>query len=124
MASSTSSDIRGPYIQYVNKFCFCGHIAEIKVSNTANNPKRLFYTCRNRACTFFLWCHPIDHEGMLPHNVHDEVTIEDTNLRSLGRQLTEIDTRVRALEQASTVFKLAVFSMAFYIFICLPNKFI
>lgn len=121
MASSTSSGIRGQYMQYVNKFCFCGAVAEIKVSNTTNNPKRLFYTCRNRSCTFFLWCHPIEHEGIQPHNVHDEITTEDRNILTLGREMTDINIRVRALEQAVTMLKFAVFSMAFYMFVFAKN---
>ena len=33
---------------------------DIKVSNTKDNPNRLFYTCREKKCDFFQWHNPIN----------------------------------------------------------------
>lgn len=118
IASSSSTANRGQYLQYINKYCYCGYTAEIKVSNTTNNPKHLFYTYKNRACTFFLWCDPIDFEGVQGHNIQDDVTNEDTNL---GQQLKDINMRLKSVEQVGAVLKFAVFSMAFYMFFYLPK---
>lgn len=121
MSSSTSTGNRPKYLQYCNNYCYCGMVAEIKVSNTTNNPKRLFYTCRNRACTFFLWCHPINYEGVDPENIDEEVDTEEMNIHALGRQMTHINNRVTVLEQYSTVFKIALLTMVFLMFFSVPN---
>lgn len=35
--------------------CACGQPAIVKVSNSANNPGRQFWTCASRNCKFFKW---------------------------------------------------------------------
>lgn len=47
-------------LQYRKLKCKCQRFAEIKIANTANNPLKLFYACKDGTCGFLDWAHPID----------------------------------------------------------------
>jgi len=47
-------------LQYPKLKCKCQRLAEIKIANTANNPLKLFYACKDATCGFVDWAHPID----------------------------------------------------------------
>ena len=60
MKFSRSSSVRGitideklDWVKHVHCYCKPSQVAAIMVSETAKNPRRLFYKCRS--CDFFAW---------------------------------------------------------------------
>ena len=58
-----AEDINGGIIKFYNKRCCCGYKAVIKISQTPDNPHKVFYNCRTSRCGFFKWWSPIDNEA-------------------------------------------------------------
>ena len=62
MASSNSTSSNAGWIKVKNRLCRCGNgkKAALRVSETSNNPKRLFFGCD--ACRYFKWWTPDNEE--------------------------------------------------------------
>ena len=57
MASSSNSYRKSSsVVKFRNRTCWCGAKAEVKISESRKNPKKLYYCCRNDKCEFFDWC--------------------------------------------------------------------
>lgn len=91
------------YLQYVNRVCKCGTTADIKVSNTRQNPRRLFYTCRTRACDFFFWCNPVSTPTGGSQTVDEEVNTEQINSFAIYTQLNQMNMKFKSFEEKLSI---------------------
>ena len=52
------SQVNGNLIKFRNLKCDCRVRAAVQMSETEDNPNKLFYNCPYDACDFFQWCCP------------------------------------------------------------------
>lgn len=97
MPSSTFSATRANGLAYSNQNCFCGKTAEIKVSNTSENPSRLFYTCKSNACRFFHWCEPLYTRQM--QSMDNEVTTQEVWNVNNNKEIQTLKTEFKRMKQ-------------------------
>lgn len=97
MSSSSFTGNQPGDLQYCNKYCKCGKVADIKVSTTLRNPSKLFYTCRTQTCGFFQWCLPVASEGVHSPAFPDEVTNEESQCFRTNARLTAMEKNVKLL---------------------------
>ena len=53
--TSTMSLRDGRKVRFCNRRCYCGRKAEVMISDSVDNPHRLFFHCRLKFCGFFEW---------------------------------------------------------------------
>lgn len=48
-------NVNGGVLKFINKICDCGMRAAVKISESSNNPQRLYYCCPKfkDKCTFY-----------------------------------------------------------------------
>lgn len=113
-------DINGGIIMFYNKRCYYGYRAVIKISQTANNPHKLFYNCRTCRCRFFKWWSPTDNEA-------DEIITrqylflgtdddDDNGMDATQVLRDEVNNRFDTLENIMTAIKTCV-NMIFIVLI-------
>ena len=101
-------------IIFRNKSCICGKKAGVNISNSKNNPGKLFYICENRQCKYFSrWepdsreftsCLPSFEENNSYSTILEEVKVLnakmhtlDTNLNGRMQNLESIQSGLRML---------------------------
>ena len=42
-------------LKFRNRKCHCGVRADVMISDSRDNPSRLFFRCRNKTCKYFEW---------------------------------------------------------------------
>ena len=64
MESSSSSRmaINGGIIKFKNRKCSCGIKAAVKISESQNNPKKLYFFCERGKCNFYKFWDPDNEE--------------------------------------------------------------
>ncbi|KAK1552951.1 hypothetical protein Q3G72_026277 [Acer saccharum] len=64
MESSSSSRmaINGGIIKFKNQKCSCGIKAAVKISESQNNPKKLYFFCERGKCNFYKFWDPDNEE--------------------------------------------------------------
>lgn len=115
MPSSTINGTRGNGQAYSNQNCFRGKIAQIKISNTSENPSRFFYTCMTNACRFFHWCKPVYTRQM--QSMDNKVTTQDVWTLNMNREIQNLKTEVKHIKQLIMAVVLAM--AIFFIFVML-----
>lgn len=63
--------------QYLKLKCNCNRFAEVKIANTARNPLKLFYSCKDGKCGFLDWAHPIGRGCNHTYNAENVGVIDD-----------------------------------------------
>lgn len=89
-------------LSYCNMNCKCENVSDIKVSMTTRNRYKLFYTCRNQACTFFEWSHPIFIEPMHFEGAANEVNTPGMRSWAIDRELQDIKSQIQSLKSFIT----------------------
>ncbi|KAK9274838.1 hypothetical protein L1049_007510 [Liquidambar formosana] len=118
MASSSrsvnSGTGRGTRYRFQNRRCQCGRKAEVKISESIDNPEKLYFRCQE--CGFFEWWYaPIDvQEGC--YDFVNELRREiNGNYKELGR---EIDGNYNRLRKEIDGLKFVVyFNTIFILFV-------
>lgn len=82
------SDIgmKGLRLKFCNRFCSCPYRkkVEIRISESENNPGRLFFRCVDDKCGYFEWWRPSPSE--IVNNGRDDAT----NLELLSQRLSNV----------------------------------
>ncbi|TXG60510.1 hypothetical protein EZV62_015083 [Acer yangbiense] len=60
--SSSIGNINGEIIKFKNRRCSCGVKAAVKISNSQNNPKKLYFVCERGKCKFYSFWEPDNEE--------------------------------------------------------------
>ena len=69
---SEESNINGGVVIFKNKLCRCGMKAGVRISESSQNPGKLFFFCEKRQCKFFKWWQPDETEFMGSLQSHEE----------------------------------------------------
>ena len=99
MASSSrsvnSGTGRGTRYRFQNRRCYCGRKAEVKISESIDNPEKLFFKCKD--CGFFeWWIAPGDVQEGCDDSVKDLRREINGHYQDLGR---EIDVHYKGLRR-------------------------
>ena len=60
--SSSSTNINGVFIKFKNRRCLCGVKAAVKISESQNNPHKLYFVCEKGRCKFYKFWEPDNEE--------------------------------------------------------------
>ena len=60
--SSSSTNINGVFIKFKNRRCLCGVKAAVKISESQNNPHKLYFICEKGICKFYNFWEPDNEE--------------------------------------------------------------
>ncbi|CAK9185408.1 unnamed protein product [Ilex paraguariensis] len=95
-------------LMYRNMQCGCGHRALVKISESANNLRKLYCHCpssNNKKCGFFKWLTPEKVETRLTSETIERRTNQDVKTRL---NIDEMSSRLKHLQanEAATMFKL------------------
>lgn len=104
------------YVQYVNRNCKCGTVADIKISNTRQNPRRLFYTCRTRNCDFFQWCNPLSTPQGTSQTIDEEVNNEHINAFAIYTELNQLNMKFKTFEEKLAILWPLTMAISFVVF--------
>ena len=61
-SSSSTMAINGGIIKFKNRKCSCGIKAAVKISESQNNPKKLYFFCERGKCKFYKFWDPDNEE--------------------------------------------------------------
>ena len=90
-SSSTTRNTNGGMITFRNKYCECGKRAALKISETENNPGKLFYTCESKRCKFFNWWKP-DPTVFQTWQRTEEISRDVEEIKVLNAKLQKLET--------------------------------
>ena len=82
MESHCSSINKQGWIRIRNRRCGCGLKAELKISETIDNPNRLLFRCPKGACRFFEWWKVEDDENYFSGNKSEHLTLDGSGIMS------------------------------------------
>lgn len=93
-SSGSASNINGGLGIFRNKSCRCGKKAAVKISESGENPGKLYFVCAQRQCKYFSWW-----EAVSPIVQGRSLTTGDASREStsIGRHLS-IDKEVEMLQ--------------------------
>ncbi|XP_043718039.1 uncharacterized protein LOC122665987 [Telopea speciosissima] len=101
--SSSSVNCSNPNtLKYKSLRCKCNRKAVIRISETDNNPNRLFYSCPQiNGCNFFVWCDPIvaPTTELVPNPTPDLQELQE-EVRVLREEIRVLREVLRGLQQA------------------------
>ena len=68
-SSSASSEINGSIIKFKNRRWYCGRKANVKISKPATNHFKLYFTCDQGKCKYYMF-RSLDNEE---YNMHEDL---------------------------------------------------
>ena len=89
------SNISGGVLIFKNKTCRCGKKAGVKISESFDNPGKLYYICERRQCKFFSWWDPYATE--LLGNMQGS---EELNRVGIDEKLKLLDAKMQKLDSS------------------------
>ena len=116
--ASQSSNSGSRWINFHNKKCKCGKNALLRISESKNNPNRLYYCCVNgeNSCGFFEWWMPEDSVQPLDMITEDGPFNSEPLL--YHTQYPKLVQRIAALEANMSVWKtIIIFNFVLSMFI-------
>ena len=89
------SNISGGVLIFKNKTCRCGKKAGLKISESFDNPGKLYFFCEKRQCKFFSWWEPDATEllGSMQGS-------EELNRVGIDEKLKLLDAKMQKLESS------------------------
>ena len=98
--SSSAISINGRIIKFKNRKCNCGIKAAVKISDSANNPNKLYFFCERGKCKFYRFWEPDNEE--FNHAEYIESISQrfgsGDNFQQLEQEMTVINARLMKLE--------------------------
>lgn len=135
-SSCSASNINGGLGMFRNKSCRCGKKAAVKISESKDNPGKLYFICAQRQCKFFSWWEPdcanlqgrflstaeggrdSTSNGRHPTSTDEEVEMRHANMHNLetylNGRLQNLETSVRGIKMLTLVN-----TLCFGVLICL-----
>ena len=110
MASQCSNEV-GSEIRFMNRNCYCGRKASIRISETKRNPKKLFYKCDK--CNFFAWWDEGSSSNFVNHHAEESEIKE-----ALGR----VSSQVERIEAKVNGIRMGIILIIFLLCVCLLMK--
>ena len=99
--ASTSTVVSSGGWMFRNRQCKCGKKAAVGISESTNNPGKLYFRCAEGQCNFFAWwTGHLTNEVKRGNEVDEWSTVEGRN------EDIEISTRLRNLEANQAAVKL------------------
>ncbi|KAK2383894.1 hypothetical protein QL285_071304 [Trifolium repens] len=101
MASShnSGSASRGSSIRYRNMNCQCRLVSDIKVSQSHQNPGRLYYSCQNNKCKWVGWCEPVEDDDDGKKTAETNCTHGETRMAKLEDEFKNLDNLVDGMKE-------------------------
>ena len=98
-SSSTSKSINGGIIKFKNRKCACGIKAAVKISESLNNPKKLYFFCERGKCNFYRFWEPDNEEFNLSEYTENiSQRYDGSNNFLLQQELEVVKARLQKLE--------------------------
>jgi hypothetical protein len=131
-SSGSASNINGGLGIFRNKSCRCGKKAAVKISESKDNPGKLYFICAQRQCKFFSWWDPDSANlqgrfrrdstdiGRDPTSTDEEVEMLHADLHNLKTYLNgrmqNLETSVSGIKML-TVLNMLCFGVTICVFL-------
>ncbi|TXG72524.1 hypothetical protein EZV62_001103 [Acer yangbiense] len=98
--SSSAFSINGRIIKFKNRKCNCGIKAAVKISESPNNPNKLYFFCDRGKCKFYRFWEPDNEEfnqAEYIESISERFESRD-NFQRLEQEMTILNARLMKLE--------------------------
>ncbi|TXG54009.1 hypothetical protein EZV62_019265 [Acer yangbiense] len=97
--SSSTANINWGIIKFKNRRCHCGVKAAVKISDSHNNPRKLYFVCERGKCKFYSFWEPDNEE--FNRAEYSETIMERNDGRdnaTLQQEMAVVNGRLQTLE--------------------------
>ena len=112
-------EINGDIIRFKNRRCKCNRKAVLYISETNQNPCKLFFKCKTEKCNFYAWWEPDEEEfdigamirsaGDLEACAQNVASLEAKTVEALNVQAKMFDCTNILLKRVETMLKVFFF---------------
>ena len=96
---SEESNINGGVVIFKNKLCRCGMKAGVRISESSQNPGKLFFFCEKRQCKFFKWWQPDETEFIGSLQSHEERNRNSIEIGLLNARMHRLESSLNGSMQ-------------------------
>ncbi|KAK2659956.1 hypothetical protein Ddye_006489 [Dipteronia dyeriana] len=97
--SSSTINMNGGLIKFKNRRCSCGVKAGVKISESQNNPRKLYFACERGKCKFYSFWVPDNEEFNQAEYIENIREINDGRDNfMLQQEMTAVNARLQSLE--------------------------
>ncbi|KAK2633975.1 hypothetical protein Ddye_028767 [Dipteronia dyeriana] len=120
MASSNSTSSSATWVKVKNRLCRCGNgkKATLRVLETSNNPKRLFFSCE--ACKYFKWLSPDNEEW---ESIQQFTSYDIPRIGAKTTQFHKVNAKYKKVQASLDLVKFIVLVHTVLIGICIGMTF-
>ncbi|WJX62031.1 hypothetical protein P8452_47071 [Trifolium repens] len=79
--------------------CQCRLVPDIKVSQSHQNPGRLYYSCQDNKCKWVGWCEPVEDDDAEKKRAQTNDTHGDARMANLEDEFKNLDNLIDGMKE-------------------------